>query len=134
MENFEKASKKKLRFESGKGKLTVENLWDLSLEDLDTIGIKVKKVLEQTGTESLISTKPKTNADDELRLAIIKHIIAYKLKQQEERANRQARAEKLNALQQLAAQKQTEEFSKQSLDEVLKQIAELKNEDPQLED
>lgn len=134
MENFEKASKKKLRFESSKGQLTVEQLWDLSLESLNTIGLKVKKKLEETGTESLISTKPKTNADDELRFAIVKHIIDYKLKQQEERAKRQERSEKIQALQQLAVQKQNEVFTSQSLEEIQKQLAELQNQDVESEE
>lgn len=129
MENFEKASKKKLRFESSKGQLSVEQLWDLSLDSLDTIGMKIKKKLEENGTESLISTKPKTNADDELRFAIVKHIIDYKLKQQKERADRQARSEKIQSLQQLAVQKQNEAFSSQSLEEIQKQLAELQNQD-----
>lgn len=134
MENFEKATKKKLRFETAKGAMSVEQLWDLSLESLDTIGMKVKRTIDSSETESLLGKKIQTNTDDQLRLDIIKHIIGYKQKQLELRAKRQATQEKVRTLELLAAQKENEQFSQQSLDEIRKQLAELRSDDSESED
>lgn len=43
---FEKASRIKLRYSTNRGVLSVEDLWDLSLEQLDPIAINLNKSLK----------------------------------------------------------------------------------------
>ena len=43
---FEKASRIKLRYSTNRGVLSVEDLWDLSLEQLDPIAINLSKRLK----------------------------------------------------------------------------------------
>ena len=54
MSNFEKASKLKLRFSTNRGELSIEDLWDLSLESLDQIAVAIDKALETAGKKSFI--------------------------------------------------------------------------------
>ena len=49
---FEKASRMKLRFNTQRGVLSVEDLWDLPLIQLDNIAIALNKKLQESKTES----------------------------------------------------------------------------------
>jgi hypothetical protein len=101
---FEIASKKKLRFDSSKGMLTVEQLWDLPLQsstgapNLDAIGIALMKAAKAaTETISLVDAAPvSTESDADVKLQIIKHVIDV----------RKAERDALNAAREKAAMKQ----------------------------
>lgn len=82
---FEKASRVKLRYSTNRGVLSVEDLWDLSLEQLDPIAINLNKRLKESQTESFIKTRTKDATELELKFNIVKHIIDVKLQEQEER-------------------------------------------------
>ena len=80
---FEKASKLKLRFSTPVGSITVEDLWDVQLTgnpfSLDSIARNVNKQLKLSEEESFVEKKTKINNTLELKLDIVKHIIAVKL-------------------------------------------------------
>lgn len=82
---FEKASRIKLRYSTNRGVLSVEDLWDLSLEQLDPIAINLSKRLKESQTESFIKTRTKDTTELKLKFNIVKHIIDVKLQEQEER-------------------------------------------------
>lgn len=63
MENFKLASQQKLRFQTNKGLLSVEQLWDLSLEDLDALAVSLETEHKESGKKSFLvktSVKDKT--------------------------------------------------------------------------
>ena len=70
-----KASRIKLRYSTNRGALSVEDLWDLSLEQLDPIAINLNKRLKESQTESFIKTRTKDTTELELKFNIVKHII-----------------------------------------------------------
>jgi hypothetical protein len=61
MENFKLASQQKLRFQTNKGLLSVEQLWDLSLEDLDALAVSLETEHKESGKKSFLV---KTSAKD----------------------------------------------------------------------
>lgn len=126
---FETASKIKLRISTGRGLLSVEDLWDLSLESLDTIAISVNKELKANQEESFIGKKTKANDILELKLEILKHIITVKLAEKQVKAQRAERNAKLAQLRELAISKQNEALAGSSLEEINNMIAELEKEE-----
>ena len=126
---FETASKIKLRISTGRGLLSVEDLWDLSLESLDTIAISVNKELKANQEESFIGKKTKANDILELKLEILKHIITVKLAEKQAKAQRAERNAKLAQLRELAISKQNEALAGSSLEEINNMIAELEKEE-----
>ncbi len=63
MDAFKLASKQKLRFRTAKGELSVEQLWDLSLTELDTLAVSLETEHAQSGKKSFLnptSTKDRT--------------------------------------------------------------------------
>lgn len=125
MENFEKASKLKLRFSTAKGEVSVEDLWDFSLTSLDTIAKAVNKRLKEESEESFISTRTTSNAVMGLRLDILKHIIAVKLAEKDAAASRAEKQAKMQQLKELIASKANAALAEKSLDELQKMMAEL---------
>lgn len=122
---FEQASKLNLRFATGKGMQTVEDLWGLSLESLDTIAVAVDKQLDTAGKKSFIGKKDTTNKTLELQLEILKHIIEVKLEEKAVKAARVERNAQLAQLRELAASKSIEALAGKSLEEINKMIADL---------
>ncbi len=55
---FELATRYKFRFPF-KGMISVEDLWDLSVENLDTVFKCINAEMKKTKEESLLSTKSK---------------------------------------------------------------------------
>src|SRR5580700_10225101 len=95
-DNFIKASRIKLRWETSQGALGVEELWDLSLQSLDTLARKVNKILRDEGEESFIpTTNSRTATYNDLRLDILKHVIGVKVEESEARKDRAARLAQL---------------------------------------
>lgn len=98
LELFERASKKKLRFETDLGTLSVEDLWDLPLQatrgvNLDDLAKSFSKALKEEEEESFVE-KPKPNkklADLRLRFAIVKRIIEVQLEAREKPVRRPSR-------------------------------------------
>ena len=125
MSIFEKASKAKLRFSTNRGQLSTEDLWDLSLESLDSIAVAIDKALETAGKKSFIGKRDTTNTTLELQLEILKHIIEVKLAEKDAKAKRVERNAQLAQLKELAASKSNEALQGKSLEEINKMIAEL---------
>ena len=127
---FKKASQMKLRFDTAKGDLTVEDLWDLPLTSeagvsLNGIAIAVNKELQASQEESFVSTQPIGNTVLELRLEILKEVIAVKIAENEKArtaAAKKLRKEKLLAIR---ANKQDEDIQSKTLDEIDALIADI---------
>lgn len=123
------ASRKRYRFESGRGELTVENLWDLSLTSLDTIAKALNRKLKESAEESFIAT-PTTRKNTELenKLEILKYVIGVKQAELEKSKKAAAKSAQIAQLRELAATKANEALSAKSLEDIEKMIAELEAE------
>jgi len=84
---FEKASRKKLRF-NYHGSISVEDLWDLSVEDLDDMYGLLRTEQKETSTESLLKSKRLAGTNLDLRINLVKHVVETKLQEADERENR----------------------------------------------
>jgi hypothetical protein len=89
---FEQASKMKLRIETDKGRISVEDLWDLPLIsntglNLDDIAKNLNRDLKESAEESFVVKKNKVNDVLELKFSIVKRIIEVKLADVEKRKN-----------------------------------------------
>jgi hypothetical protein len=123
---FIEASRKKLRFTTTKGQLSVEELWDLSLQSLDAIAKAVNKQLKASEEESFIPTASKRkDSDAELALDILKYIIQVKVEERDAEKARAEKREKAARLKELLAQKKDAELTGKSAEELEKMLAEL---------
>lgn len=119
---FEKASKVKLRFDY-RGVCTVEDLWDLSVKELDSIYKTINAKLKQSQEDSLLNTKTKEDEILKLQVDILKHVVEVKLAEAREQAKE--RKIKKQKLTEILASKQDADLQGKSIDEIKKMIDEL---------
>jgi len=128
---FELATKQALRFPSNKGDVTVEQLWQMPLQsktqfDLDTVAKTVNGELKAVTEESFVNTRTSpVKTELELKMEIVKYVIAAKLKENEDRASAQARMAKRDKLIEILDQKQSEALLTLTPEELAAQIAAL---------
>lgn len=124
MNIFEIATKNKFRFPY-RGMISVEDLWDLNLNQLDGIYKTLNKEIKQTNEESLLSVKDAADVELQAKIDIVKHIFASK---QQEIANRTIaaeNAEKKRRILDIIAQKQEASLQNKSEEELLKMLEEI---------
>ena len=124
MRYFEDASRLKFRFPF-KGMITTEDLWDLSLEQLDTVYKTLNKEAKTSQEDSLPSDK--NNVDEVLRakIAIVKYIFGYKMAEKEKRKQDAEKAEKKQRILEILAKKQDDSLMKASEDELMRMLDDL---------
>lgn len=136
MNIFELATRQKLRFASAKGDLTTEQLWDLPLQntsptrdvkvDLDTLARSINHELKAQAEESFVSTKANPlKAQLELKLEIVKHIIADKLAAAEKAKKASDNRAERERLMDVLKRKQDQELENLSPEEIQKRLEAL---------
>lgn len=125
MNLFEIATRRKYRFATNKGSLSVEDLWDLSSTQLDAIYRAMTKELREQGGESLMQ-KDNDNTVLTDKIEIIKHIFLVK---QEEATARRAAEENRNKRQRIMEildQKRDASLQNMSEEDLQKMLNDLK--------
>ena len=129
---FEKATRLKLRFDTGKGQLTVEDLWDLPLTstinkaNLDEIARSLHKQLKNDDDVSFVDKDKKSDAIVQLKFDIVKHIIEVRLEENEKKAAARANSAKRQVLLQALVERENEDLKNKSPEELRAMLAELR--------
>lgn len=112
---FELATKQKLRFSTTRGNVGVEDLWDLTLEQLDDTARLINKKVKETSEESFINKRSTGDKAMQLRLDVVVSIINTKLEEESRRKNAAERKVKREAILKLMADKQDDALKRKSL-------------------
>lgn len=83
MDNFKQAVKQKLRVSTNKGLLSVEQLWDLSISDLDTLAVSLEEAYNNSKGKSFLAKKTIKDKDIKLQFDIVLDILETKVAEQE---------------------------------------------------
>lgn len=132
MNIFEQALKQKLRFDTVRGNLTTEQLFDLPLQsksnqaNLDSIAIALDTELKETSQKSFVNNVSPNAAVLELKLEIVKYIIKERMELNKKRVEEQERLSKKQQLLDLINQKEQESLSSKSLEELKAELENLK--------
>lgn len=121
---FEYATRNKVRFPF-KGLITVEDLFDLSLINLDSIYKTLNKQVKQSEEESLLNTKTTVDKELDVQIAIVKHIVAVKLAEQEAREKASVKKAQKQKIMAIIASKQDEALQNSSVEDLYKMLDEL---------
>ncbi len=119
---FKQASKLKLRFQTSKGLLSAEQLWDLTLTDLSNAIKAVKKLLKKSDDDELsfLSEGNTVDVESQLRFDILKDV--YLTKKAEAEALRTAAETKAHnqKILSLIAEKQEGKLKDMSIEDLEK--------------
>ena len=121
---FEYATRNKVRFPF-KGMISVEDLWDLSLTNLDSIYKTLNKQVKQSEEESLLSTKASVDTELEVQIAIVKHIVSVKLAEKEATEKASAKKAQKQKIMAIIATKEDEALQNTSVEDLRKMLDEL---------
>lgn len=130
MSIFEKATRKKLRFNTQSGNVTTEDLWDMKLEgrvSLDSLARSLNKEIKEQQEESFVKKPSAASSETKLKFDVVKHVIDVKLADQD-RAQKatKTRQEKQRILE-LMERKQGEELEGKSMDELKEMLDSLES-------
>jgi hypothetical protein len=121
---FEVVTRNKLRFPF-RGQISVEDLWDLSVENLDSVFKTLNSQVKQANEESLLSTKTKEDETLDIMISIVKYIVQIKLEENSQRLLAKEKKEKKQKLLAIMAAKQEEDLQSKSVDEIKAMLDEL---------
>lgn len=124
MNLFEVATREKYRYPY-KGTIATEDLWDLTLPQLDSIFKTLNAQVKVEPEESLLETPVTVDPTPSNQIAILRYIVAVKQREQkvqESAAAMQAQRQKLLGL---IVQKQDESLASKSVDELKSMLVDL---------
>ena len=129
---FARAAKGILRFATTGGQLSSEDLFDLSLQDLDSIGIALKKELEKGSGESLLEDpdirRTRAQKENQLRFDVIKEVIDIRQTEEKARKSRAEKAARRKFLTDLRDKRELDELESLSKEDIDAQLAALDEE------
>lgn len=125
MSIFEKATRGKMRFQF-KGLVSVEDLWDLSVQDLDKIFKSLNSQKKQTEEESLLNIKTDADTVLDIQIEIVKYIVSIKLEEENARLQLASQKQKKDKIIDILASKQDEDLKNKSVEELKDMLNELK--------
>jgi len=115
---FEKASRLKLRFSSARGLLSVEDLWDLNLTQLNTLAVSLKKKMKETAEESFLEEKSEEDTVVKLQFDITLNILETKKVEKKDREQASEKKIKNQKILGVIAERQDEELKSKSIEEL----------------
>lgn len=121
---YKEAVKRKLRFNSSKGLLTLEQVFTLSLADLKKCIETAYEVIKATSSDDeelgFLDKTSTVNKDDQLVFNVLKDIYLDKVKELEDSATAKQTKADNEGIMALIAQKQKEDLSKLSVEDLKK--------------
>lgn len=131
MSMFEQASRLKIRFETTRGQVSAEDLWDLPLTsgtskpNLDDIAKGIHRELRNSAETESFVTPASGSGNDELQLKfdVVKHVIDVRVAERNAAAEAAKRRENKQRILEIVAMKEDESLRGKSLEE-LKAMAE----------
>lgn len=116
-ELFIMATRKKFRFPF-KGMISVEDLWDLGVQNLDNVFKALNAEVKQAREESLLTTKSTEDTELDAKIAIVKYIVKVKLEDADKKKAAAAMREQKRRIQEILANKQDEALQGKSIEEL----------------
>lgn len=129
--NFEKATRLKLRFETTKGNASVEELWDLPLTsssnrpNLNSIAVGLYKKLESAENISFVDDTKASDEIIQLKFDIVRYIIEVKKNERKIASEIKANADKKQKLLAIIESKKDDALVNMDIAELEKMVKQL---------
>lgn len=114
---FETATRAKMRFPF-KGQISVEDLWDLSVENLDSVFKTLNSRSKQVKEESLLQAKTAQDKELDMQIEIVKHIFNVKVEEANAKLKAKEKREQKQKLLEIKNSKENEELLGKSKEEI----------------
>ena len=123
--NFETATRRKLRFQTTRGNLTVEDLWDVPLTVLDESYKGLSREIREAEDDSLLTKRDSGVETAVLKRELVKHVVEVRQAEALAKQAQTARRAQAARVRELIAQKQDEALTGKSTEELAALLNEL---------
>lgn len=120
MENYKLATKQKLRFTTTRGVLSTEQLWDLSLTELDALAVSLEEDYKESGKKSFLVKKSEKDKTTKLRFDVVLDVLNTKAEESQAAAEAAENKAHNNKILELIADKKDESLKNKSVKELEK--------------
>lgn len=120
MDMYKKASRLKLKIQTPKGLLTVEQVWGLTLTELDNLAVELEKQFEASGGKSFIRKTSEKDALAKLRFEIVVDILNTLMEEDDTARSAQEKKAHNAKIDALIASKKEKSLENLSIDELEK--------------
>ena len=118
MENFKQASRLKLKFQTTRGLLSTDQLWDLPLTELDALAVSLQEKYEESGKKSFLVKRTVKDKTTKLQFDVVLDVLQT-LSEEVETAKTKAEDKAHNQkIDELIAEKLEEGLKKKSVKEL----------------
>lgn len=121
---FEIATRNRYRF-NYKGVMTIEDLWSLRVEDLDTIFKMLNRQKKTADEDSLLATKSAEDQDLANKIDIVRYIVSVKLAEAAERVSAAEKKAQRDKIMEIVAKKKDKALEDMGIDDLMKKLEEL---------
>ena len=119
---YKEAVRQKLRINTPKGNLGIEQLWDLSVTELDQIAVALDEQWKESGKKSYLKVKSAKDKKIKLMRDIVVDILETKVEEQENAASAQEKKAHNQKIEALIQKKKDESLENLSIEELEKQL------------
>jgi len=117
--SYKESIRGKYRYQTGKGNLTTEQLWDLNVTELDALAVSLQEEIEVSGKKSFLIQRSDADKALKIQFDVVFDILSTKVEEAElakTAKDRKAHNAKIDAL---IAKKQEEQLEVLSVEELL---------------
>lgn len=122
MDIFKIASQEKLRFTTVKGELSTEQLWDLTIEQLDALAVSLEEEHKESGKKSFVVKKNEKDKTAKLRFDVALEVLNTKVAAAEAAAKAKEDKEHNERIFEKIAQKEDEKLDDMTIAQLKKQL------------
>lgn len=115
MEIFKLAAQQKLRVKTGRGQLTVEQLWDLPINELDALAVSLEDEHKQSGKKSFLATKSVKDKTAKLCFDVVLDILNTKVDEMEALSETKRKKDHNKKILELIAEKKDDSLKGKSI-------------------
>lgn len=121
---FEIATRNRYRF-TYKGVMTVEDLWDLSVDALDAIFKTLNRQKKTADEDSLLAVKSAEDTELANKIELVKYIVSIKLAEADERVNAAEKKAQRDKILAIMAKKQDASLEGMDMKQLEAELAKL---------
>lgn len=117
------ATRKKYRFPY-KGLISIEDLWDLSVEELDSIYKTLTREAKKNKEESLLAKKSEGEQDIDNMIELVRYIVSVKQQEAAERILAAQKRERNQEIMGIIKDKENQKLKESSIEDLYKMLEE----------
>jgi len=122
MENYKELTRLKTRFTTSKGSLSVEQLWDLSVTELDSLAVSLEEQYKNSKGKSFLDKKTTKDKTLKLQFDVVLDILNTKVDEAEALRDAKEIKEHNEKINSLIKQKMDGKLAEMSIEELEAQL------------